>query len=237
MRIFSLLSLFLLTGCNLRVLNPKSDTADKITNLIYLSFGLMMLVFVVVMILFVHFLKKYKETPERLNEIPGDGKESKRLEVTWTVLPILLLAVLAVPTVKATYDMTSQVSGDGGEAKAEDAITIDVVGRQYNWEFTYENGKKSVNELVLPVNQKADFKLTSEDVIHSFWVPKLSGKIDVLPGEETRLSFTPREAGVYQGKCAEFCGAEHTQMRFETKVVSQAEFQQWLKNGVEEEGE
>lgn len=229
MRIFSLLILMsLLNGCNLRVMDPASDTADRITNLIYLSFGLMMIVFAVVLFLFIYFLRKFRETPENKNEIPGDGSESKWLEITWTVLPILLLVVLAVPTVQATYDLTSNVSSTG-EASSEEAIVVEVVGKAFNWNFQYENGHESVNELVLPVDQPVEFRLTSKDVIHSFWIPKLSGKIDVLPGKETKLSFTPRELGVYQGKCAEFCGAEHTQMRFATKVVSESEFQEWVE--------
>ncbi|ARI76008.1 cytochrome c oxidase subunit II [Halobacillus mangrovi] len=220
--------LLLLSGCNMRVLNPASDTAEKLTDLIYLSFGLMMLVFVIVMILFVHFLRKFRETKETQNVIPDDESENKWLELTWTVLPFVLLAVLAVPTVKATYDLTSQVSGSGEEPQGE-AIVVEVVGQQFNWRFTYDNGRTSVDELVLPVGREVEFHLTSNDVIHSFWVPNLAGKIDVIPGEETRLSFQPSDTGTFQGKCAEFCGAEHTLMRFETRVVSEAEFKQWLR--------
>ncbi|MGI8316550.1 cytochrome c oxidase subunit II [Halobacillus mangrovi] len=220
--------LLLLSGCNIRVLNPASDTAEKLTDLIYLSFGLMMLVFVIVMILFVHFLRKFRETKETSNVIPDDENENKWLELTWTVLPFVLLAVLAVPTVKATYDLTSQVSGSGEEAQGE-GMVVEVVGQQYNWRFTYENGTTSVDELVLPVGREVEFHLNSKDVIHSFWIPNLAGKIDVFPGKETRLSFQPSDTGTFQGKCAEFCGAEHTLMRFETRVVSEAEFEQWLR--------
>lgn len=217
-----------LSGCQMRVLNPKSDTADTLTNLIYLSFGIMMLVLIVVFVLFVAFLRKFRERGKAKFDIPPDEKENKWLEITWTLVPLLLIAILAVPTVKATYDLTSKVSGSA-EGSQGDAMTVEVVGQQFNWKFTYENGKESYDELVLPVDQEVEFRLTSNDVIHSFWIPNLSGKIDVLPGEETRLSFEPREEGTFQGKCAEFCGAEHTLMRFETKVVSQEAFESWLE--------
>nr|WP_272917290.1 cytochrome c oxidase subunit II [Halobacillus litoralis] len=212
----------------MRVLNPKSDTADTLTNLIYLSFGIMMLVLIVVFVLFVYFLRKFRERKGTKFDVPADEKENKWLEITWTVIPILLLAILAVPTVKATYDLTSKVSGSA-EGSKDNAMIVEVVGQQFNWKFTYENGKESYDELILPVDQVVEFRLTSNDVIHSFWVPNLSGKIDVLPGEETRLSFEPREEGMYQGKCAEFCGAEHTLMRFETKVISQEAFESWMQ--------
>ncbi|MEC3882990.1 cytochrome c oxidase subunit II [Halobacillus sp. HZG1] len=227
-RVLSFFVIAFLTGCQMRVLNPKSDTADTLTNLIYLSFGIMMLVLIVVFVLFVYFLRKFRERGKAKFNIPPDEKENKWLEITWTIVPVLLLAILAVPTVKATYDLTSKVSGSAGGSKG-DAMIVEVVGQQYNWKFTYENGKESYDELVLPVDQEVQFRLTSNDVIHSFWIPNLSGKIDVLPGEMTKLSFEPREEGMYQGKCAEFCGAEHTLMRFETKVMSQQSFENWVQ--------
>ncbi|WP_226581536.1 cytochrome c oxidase subunit II [Halobacillus litoralis] len=227
-KIVMVLGIIFLSGCQMRVLDPKSDTAETLTDLIYLSFGLMMLVLIVVFILFFRFLSKFRETPETRGTIPANEKESKWLEITWTVLPFILLAILAVPTVKATYELTAKVSGNVEETQG-DVMVVNVEAQQYNWKFVYENGKESFDELILPVDQEVQFRLTSNDVIHSFWVPNLSGKIDVLPGEETRLSFKPGETGVYQGKCAEFCGAKHTLMRFETKVVEQSAFDDWLK--------
>ncbi|WP_052158794.1 cytochrome c oxidase subunit II [Halobacillus sp. BBL2006] len=222
------LMLILLSGCNIRVLDPASDTAEKLTDLIYLSFGLMMLVFIVVIILFVRFVSKYRDNSESKPRTIKDDKENKWLELTWTILPFILLAILAVPTIKATYDLTSSIS-ENEEGSSGDEIIIDVEAQRFNWKFTYENGSTSYDELVLPVGKKVKFRLTSKDVIHSFWIPSLAGKIDVIPGKETKLSFRPSDTGTFQGKCAEFCGAEHALMRFETRVVSNFEFQQWLK--------
>ncbi|MFQ3545182.1 cytochrome c oxidase subunit II [Halobacillus rhizosphaerae] len=227
LRIIPLMAMVsLLSGCDLRVLNPASDTADTLSNLIYLSFILMMLVFAVVIILFTRFVLKYRQTKENKDYIPAEKKESKLYETLWTVLPILLLVVLAVPTVKATYDLTYKSAA--GEGFKRDAVQVDVQAKQFSWTFTYENGKKSQNELVLPVDQKAAFTLTSKDVVHSFWVPRLGGKIDCIPGKTTHMALVPEKIGTYQGKCAEFCGASHAYMRFKTRVVSRETFEKWL---------
>ncbi|MFD2922845.1 cytochrome c oxidase subunit II [Halobacillus naozhouensis] len=226
-KLLPLFTLVLLSGCSLRVMDPASNSAEKITDLIYLSFAIMMLVLAVVFILFVLFIRKYKERPETSDKIPEEKKENKLLEVTWTVIPFILLAILAVPTVKATYDITSTIAGSGDDI-AKEAVVVDVKAEQFRWKFTYENGKKTMDELVLPKDQKVTLRLNSSDVIHSFWVPRLAGKMDVRPNKENRLSFVPQVTGTFQGKCAEFCGAGHANMRFETKVVTQEEFENWL---------
>ncbi|UOQ45279.1 cytochrome c oxidase subunit II [Halobacillus salinarum] len=217
----------LLSGCQIRVLNPASDTAQTQSNLIYLSFGLMMLVLIVVIILFTRFVYKYRETGERIGCIPGDKKENKLYEIIWTVLPVLLLVVLAVPTVKATYDLTYKSAA--GEGFKQDAVNVQVEARQFAWTFTYENGKKSHTELVLPVDKKAALTISSVDVVHSFWVPRLGGKMDAIPGKKTHLAFVPNKQGTYQGKCAEFCGSGHATMRFKARVVSEDEYEKWLR--------
>ncbi|RWZ58915.1 cytochrome c oxidase subunit II [Halobacillus fulvus] len=224
-----ILTLFLLSGCSLRVLDPASPYADKITRLIYLSFGIMMLVFVVVMILFVHFLKKFHETSDRVDEIPVDESGNRKLEITWTVLPVLLLVILAVPTVTTTYQLTSGASqGEGGQDK--ERVIIHVKAEQFRWEFTYEGGEVSYDKLVLPLDKEVELRLTSEDVIHSFWAPNLAGKIDVFPDKETRLVFTANKLGDFQGKCAEFCGSHHALMRFETTVMEASAYETWLQD-------
>ncbi|WP_082232598.1 cytochrome c oxidase subunit II [Halobacillus massiliensis] len=216
----------LLSGCNLRVLDPKSDTAETLSDLIFLSFVIMVVVLIVVMILFVRFLTKYLMKPETEGKIPKDRKEKKWVEITYTILPFVLLAIIAVPTVTATYNLTDRAAE--GKKTSEDAMVIDVIGKQFSWNFTYENGKVTTDEVVLPKDQQVVFVLNSTDVIHSFWIPNLAGKMDVRPNKETRLSFTPREFGTYQGTCAEFCGTEHTKMRFTTEVVSPEEFEAWV---------
>lgn len=225
-KIYVLLSsiLLILSGCNIRVLDPKSQTARDQSYLIQYSFALMMIVFVTVIVLFVWFVRKYRETEENKHKIPEDEKGNRILEITWTVLPIILLIILAIPTIKITYEISASSS-----VTPPDALHIEVTAQQFSWTFEYPNGVIATDDLVLPKDQPVVFHLNSKDVIHSFWVPKLGGKKDVIPGKERRLILTPDELGTYQGKCAEFCGKNHALMRFETVVKTQEEYDQWLQ--------
>lgn len=213
-----------LTGCNLRVLDPKSETARDQSFLIQFSFALMMIVFAIVIILFVWFLSKYRENDQNKDYIPADEKGSPWLEMTWTVIPFIMLAILAVPTVSITFEQSAQT-----ESTPTDAVLIEVTGQQFSWTFSYQNGVETVNNLRLPVDRPVEFTLRSEDIIHSFWIPNLGGKKDLIPGETRRMIVTPEETGTYLGKCAEFCGREHTKMRFTTTVMEESEYEQWLQ--------
>ncbi|QHE53893.1 cytochrome c oxidase subunit II [Pontibacillus sp. HMF3514] len=216
--------LLILSGCNMRVLDPKSQTAKGQSFLIQFSFALMMIVFTTVIVLFIWFVWKYRQTEENKHRIPEDEKGNRFFEITWTVLPIILLAVLAVPTIKITYEISASSS-----ATPPNAVHIDVTAQQFSWTFEYQNGVVQTSELVIPKDRPVVFHLNSDDVIHSFWVPKLGGKMDVIPGKERRLIVTPDEIGTYQGKCAEFCGKEHSLMRFETIVKTQEDYKQWIQ--------
>lgn len=217
----------LLTGCDVAVLNPKSQTGQDQAFLIWFSFGLMMIVLLVVFILFARFVWKYRETDQNKDTFPKDVKGNKKLEFTWTTLAILLLAVLAVPTVAITYNQ-SPVLSSSGEGEMEEAVNVHVTGQQFLWTFTYENGKETKNKLVIPENKTIVFHVISKDVIHSFWIPQLGGKTDVLPGKEILYKIVNPEKGTYEGHCAEFCGVQHAKMLFTTNVVSNEEYKDWL---------
>ncbi|KGP74204.1 cytochrome c oxidase subunit II [Pontibacillus yanchengensis] len=222
--LFSSMVLFL-SGCSMRVFNPISETARDQSFLILFSFFLMMIVLVVVFVMFARFMWKYRETEENKHTIPEDEKGNKAFEITWTVLPIILLIVLAVPTVRMTYDMSAEV-----KSNPANAVHVEVTAQQFSWTFTYEGEVQTVDNLVLPKDRPVVFHLNSKDVIHSFWIPRLGGKRDVVPGEDRRLILTPEKTGTYQGKCAEFCGVDHAKMRFTTEVKTQEAYQQWLNN-------
>lgn len=224
-----ILPLFLfLTGCNITVLDPKSSTGKEQSFLIWFSFGLMCIVVLVVFILFIRFVYKYRYTKEKEGFVPKDVKGNLKLELTWTILPILLLAVLAVPTIAITYDQ-SPVS----DAKEElDGVHVHVKAEQFKWTFTHENGKEVEDELVIPEGESVIFHLEAVDVIHSFWIPALAGKVDAIPGKEVTYEIKNPEVGTYKGKCAEYCGIQHAQMTFETRVVSEDDYQKYLKEEV-----
>lgn len=219
------LFLLFLTGCDISVLHAQSETGQEQAFLIWFSFGLMMIVLLVVFILFARFVWKYRETPLNKDKLPKDVKGNKKLEITWTSLAVLLLVVLAVPTISITYDQSAVLSSS--EIK-EEAVHVNVTAEQFFWTFEYENGKETMNKLVIPAGKKIVFHLKSKDVIHSFWIPELAGKTDVMPGRELNYEIVNAKEGTYEGKCAEFCGVLHTKMQFTTEVVSTSEYQEWL---------
>ncbi len=144
------------------------------------------------------------------------------LEIVWTVLPLILVVVFSFYGINTLATVT----------KAEpDELPIKVVGRQWSWTFEYEEGFISP-ELVMPLNQRVRLEMTSPDVIHSFWVPEMRVKQDLVPGQETVLRITPILAGEYKLRCAEMCGMNHWSMLAPVRVVEQAEYDQWIAEQV-----
>jgi cytochrome c oxidase subunit 2 len=141
-------------------------------------------------------------------------------EVTWTLAPAVILVFIAVPTIQTIFKVSGRSSPD--------ALQVEVIGHQWWWEFRYpELGVVTANELHLPQGREAALAITSVDVIHSFWAPKLHGKRDAQPGRTTRLVFTPDSIGTFLGQCAEFCGESHANMRLRVVVDSPADFEAW----------
>ena len=145
---------------------------------------------------------------------------NRRLEIAWTAAPALILAVIFV----LTLGTMAEINGAG----VPPAMRITVTGHQWWWEFSY-GGVKTANELHIPVDTPIDLDVTSADVIHSFWVPELGPKKDMLPGTTNHLRLFAHRAGSYDGQCAEFCGIEHAWMRIRVVAESQAEFDAWLR--------
>ncbi|MCR8849285.1 cytochrome c oxidase subunit II [Rossellomorea sp. SC111] len=218
-----LLTVLFLTGCSsLKVLDPKGTVAELQLNLFQISIAIMLFVFFVVFSMFVYFTWKYRETPERRHVNPSYVKGNRKLEVTWTVIPILLLVILAVPTLKGTFSLAES------DETSENPLTIEVTGHQYWWEVHYpDQGITLTNEAYIPVDRPVVFRLRSEDVIHSFWMPRLGGKKDLIPGKTNTLTLNASEEGVYKGQCAELCGASHSYMRFQVHAVGKQKFSKW----------
>lgn len=122
-------------------------------------------------------------------------------------------------------------------ADARPDLVVKVEGRQFSWRFVYPNGAIAFDTLRLPVDRTVRLELSSPagDVIHSFWVPALGGKIDAIPGVDTHLTLTPTRTGTFDGKCAELCGIQHGAMLLTAHVVPQAEFDRWLEQAVDRE--
>ncbi|MGM8364255.1 cytochrome c oxidase subunit II [Virgibacillus sp. W0181] len=227
----------ILSGCgkdNLTALVPKGYGADQSMYLIILTTVVMTFVFIAVMIVYVIVLLRFRKKKGDKDFIPKQVEGNKTLETVWTIIPIILVIIMAVPTVFATFHLAD-------DSDAADHININVSGAQYWWHFDYENEEIATSQdMYIPVNEKVYVHLLASDVLHSFWVPSLSGKLDVNPENVNTMYLEAHEEGVYYGKCAELCGPSHSLMDFKVVVVSQEEFDQWasdMKNSNSEEME
>jgi cytochrome c oxidase subunit 2 len=166
--------------------------------------------------------------------LPEQLRYNVPIEILYTIVPVFMVAVL--------FFYTARLESAQMDVSAKPDVTINVVAKQWNWDFNYiEAGTYETNTMValtgkpgvaatlpalyLPVNQQVEFVLTSRDVDHSFWVPQFLRKLDVIPGKVNRFQIKPTEIGTFQGKCAELCGAYHSAMLFQVKVVSMADYQ------------
>ena len=177
-------------------------------------------VFVFVETILLYTIWRYRRRSE--NDRPEHVHGNTTLEILWTAIPALILAFIAVPTVRTIFKTQAK-------AKA-DALQVEVIGHQWWWEFRYPQYKiTTANELYLPVGRTVNFTLKSQDVIHSFWVPQLGGKRDVVTNHSNYLWFTPDSVGAMalNGMCVEYCGASHANMRFKAFAVSPADFDSW----------
>jgi len=155
--------------------------------------------------------------------IPPQIEGNTLLEFVWTVVPIILLVILAVPTVRDAYALAQVPQGSH-------VLEVRVTGHQWWWEFQYPQlGITTADELHIPVGEKVSLQLTSADVIHAFWVPRLGGKVNAIPGQVTTMWLQADQPGTYPGQCAEFCGLSHAEMRFVVVAQSPSDFRQWVQ--------
>src|SRR5262245_2027917 len=145
------------------------------------------------------------------------------LEIAWTIGPAIVLLVIAIPTIQVLFRTQTQ-------ATPRDALEVVVRGYQWWWEFRYPSlDVVTANELHLPAGRPVVFALEGPDVIHSFWIPKLGGKRDVVPGRLNRIAMIPDAPGEFWGQCAEFCGTSHANMGLRVVVDSPADFERWVQ--------
>ncbi len=197
-------------------LRPESTTAREINSLAMILLVICALVLVVVEgLLITSIIRFRKRREEDVRQIHGNTT----IEVVWTLIPAVLIAIILTFTVR-TMNTLDLPSGD---------VPLQVTGHQWWWEVRYpQAGVTAAGEIHLPAGRSIDISLTSADVIHSFWVPQLGGKTDAVPGHTNRATFLAATPGLYQGECTEFCGLQHAHMRFDVVVESPAEFSAWL---------
>ena len=200
-------------------LNPASDFGVSIDNLFTGIFWWAVFVFVVVEGLLIITIVRFRARPGRPKPKFIHGHTA--LEIGWTLAPAVILVFIAVPTIQTIF------RHDG--TAPDDALQVEVVGHQWWWEFKYpEYGIVTATELHVPRGRPVALTMTSADVIHSFWIPRLGGKRDVILNRVTRLAFTPDSVGVFMGQCAEFCGESHANMRATVVVDDAADFAAWI---------
>ena len=161
--------------------------------------------------------------------LPHQTHGNTPLEITWTIIPTVLILGVGAWSVMTLFRL------DKPPASAGTPLEVTVTGHQWWWEFEYPNADGSgkvittANELRVPVGKPISITLVSDDVIHSFWVPKLAGKMDLIPTRTNRMWFLAEETGTFYGQCAELCGVAHALMKFQVKVLSEADYNAWVK--------
>ena len=175
----------------------------------------------------------------RFRRKPGDPLPPQThghtpLEIAWTIIPTILILGLGIWSVVVLFKLEPGEAVALARAEGKEPLTVEAVGHQWWWEFRYENadgnGKlvTTANEMRVPVNTPVIMELKSDDVIHSFWIPKLAGKQDVVPTRTNSLWFLAEDTGMYYGQCAEFCGTAHAQMKFRVHVMEEPEYRAWV---------
>jgi len=174
-----------------------------------------LLVFVILAIV----LLRYRERP---GLVPRQIHGHTALEIGWTIAPALVLLMIAIPTIQVIFRTQTA-------AAPRNALEVHVRGWQWWWEFRYPSlDVVTANEAHVPVGRPIVFVMEGPDVIHSFWVPQLGGKRDVVPGRLNRITLTAEQPGEYWGQCAEFCGASHANMQLRVVVEEPAAFDRWV---------
>ncbi|MDQ1383979.1 MAG: cytochrome c oxidase subunit [Actinomycetota bacterium] len=198
------------------MLKTHGSEASRIAGIWWLMFGLGAGVYAVVAFFIVWAIVRGRRADG------GDGRVSDNMWIVWggVVVPVLILGVLAVVTVQATTDLRKPEAG---------ALQVEVVGKRWWWQVGYPGTSvTTANEIRLPAGRQVEIGLDSDNVVHSFWVPQLAGKLDLIPGQHNILRFTPRTPGTYIGECAEFCGVEHARMGFVVIVQTTTDFDRWM---------
>ncbi len=198
---------------------PRSDFAREILHVYAIITWATVGIALVVGVTLAWVLIRFRDRPGAL--LPVQTRGHTALEIAWTIVPALVLLVIAVPTIQVIF-RTQAAPGPG-------ALEITVLGRQWWWEFRYPTlDVVTANELHVPAGRPVALRLDGPDVIHSFWVPQLGGKRDVVPGRLNRLTFTAETPGEYRGQCAEFCGTSHANMGMRVIVDAPDAFERWV---------
>jgi cytochrome c oxidase subunit 2 len=227
-RVLTLLGLALLLGaCSLVEIEdaaltswkPAGPNAERIDDLFWMVFNIAAGVFAFVVVALIVIVVRFRDRSGAKE--PKQLHGNARLEVVWTVIPALILATIAVPTVQSVFDLTGC---------DPDSMRIQLTGHQWWFEVQYPDyGIDTANVVVIPAGEEACLEMTSDDVLHNFWAPALHGKRYLVPGQFTELRLESYEPGEFWAHCAEYCGLSHSLMRARVLALAPADFQAWVE--------
>ena len=224
-----LVALLLLVACDADALQSTFGTDGPVAEKQLLLFNVLLWAMVVVFVLvegaLLYSLIRFRRRPG--DPLPAQVHGHTGLEIAWTIIPTILILVLGIWSVVTLFELEPPPA-------SANTLEVTVTGHQWWWEFEYQDADGSgrfintANELVVPVGKPVNLLLNSDDVIHSFWVPRLAGKVDVVPTRNNRMWFQGDKIGTFYGQCAEFCGTAHALMKFRVQVLSDADYMAWV---------
>jgi cytochrome c oxidase subunit II len=222
--------------------SPEGPYSEKILNLFIPFFWIGVLIGVLVLVATIYVAMRFRVKPGE-ERAPKQTHGNSALEISWTIVPAVILAIMAVPTVATIFELAKKPTGP-------EVVNVTVTGRQWWWQFTYNDGSnlETANELHIPIGRPITLSLVgppacsgdncyNNGVLHSFWVPELNGKKDVVPGRNQFLKLFADKPGTYRGQCAEYCGSSHADMRLRVIAHTQADYDAWKAEQLEAEPE
>jgi cytochrome c oxidase subunit 2 len=211
------------------VFSSLSTPSHLITRVGYFVFGVTGGIFLIMTVLLIYVVVRYRAREQDTEMEPPQVFGSTEIELSWTIIPVLIIIVLFLTTAGVIFALQDA-------EKPPNALNVIVVGHQFWWEYRYPQlGIVTANELHIPAvaggkGRPTFMQLTSADVDHSFWVPKLAGKTDILPNQVNGLWIDPRRPGIYAGQCSMLCGVQHAQMLLRVYVDTPEQFDSWVQN-------
>ena len=207
---------------------PASTPAQSIVDLSMFVLGITAVIFIVVAMLLVYAIVKFRATPANADREPAQVYGSTQIELAWTIIPVLVVVVLFAATARVIHAIQDA-------PKPPMAVEVTVIGHQFWWEYRYPAyGIVTANELHIPVSDPSRPKptfltLLSADTDHSFWIPQLAGKTDLIPNRINELWMDPHRTGIFLGQCAQYCGTQHAKMLQRVSVDTAEEFEAWVR--------